>query len=137
MVQTMKFGIYVVQNKLEKFYLDAIKEYEKRLTRYGKTQLNMLKNREQFTAKLAGSSFTVLITQSEQPISSESFADKINTWGISGTSQITFIIGTDFPQPDERLTLSQMDMEPGLQATILFEQLYRAYRIIHNHPYHK
>jgi 23S rRNA (pseudouridine1915-N3)-methyltransferase len=137
MVQTMKFGIYVVQNKLEKFYLDAIKEYEKRLTRYGKTQLNMLKNREQFTTKLAGSSFTVLITQSEQPISSESFSDKINTWGISGTSQITFIIGTDFPQPDERLTLSQMDMEPGLQATILFEQLYRAYRIIHNHPYHK
>ncbi|WP_328592587.1 23S rRNA (pseudouridine(1915)-N(3))-methyltransferase RlmH [Paenibacillus cymbidii] len=41
------------------------------------------------------------------------------------------------PQADERLTLSQMDMEPGLQATILFEQLYRAYRIIHNHPYHK
>lgn len=23
------------------------------------------------------------------------------------------------------------------KATILFEQLYRAYRIIHNHPYHK
>lgn len=137
MVQTMKFDIYVIQNKLEKFYLDAIKEYEKRLTRYGKTRLHMLKNREKLNTQLAGNSFTVLVTSNEQPISSESFADKINTWGISGTSQVAFIIGVDFPQPDERLTLSQMDMEPGLQATILFEQLYRAYRIIHNHPYHK
>jgi len=137
MEQTMKFDIYVIQNKFEKFYHDAIKEYEKRLNRYGKTQLHLLKNREQLSAKLASSNFTVLVTPAEQPISSESFADKINSWGISGTSHVAFIIGTDFPQPDERLTLSQMDMEPGLQATILFEQLYRAYRIIHNHPYHK
>lgn len=107
------------------------------MTRYGKAQLHLLKNREQLTTWLAGSSFTVLVTQTEQPISSESFADKINTWGISGTSQVAFIIATDFPHLGERLTLSRMDMEPGLQATILFEQLYRAYRIVHNHPYHK
>lgn len=133
----MKFDIYVVQTKLEKFYLDAIKEYEKRLTRYGKTRLHLLKNSEQLSAKLASSSYTVLLTPTEQTISSELFADKINNWGVSGTSQVAFIIGTDSPQLDERLTLSQMEMEPGLQATILFEQLYRAYRIIHNHPYHK
>lgn len=133
----MKFDIYVVQTKLEKFYLDAIKEYEKRLTRYGKTRLHLLKNREQLSSKLTGNSLTVLLTPTEQTISSELFADKINNWGVSGTSQVAFIIGTDSPQPDERLTLSQMEMEPGLQATILFEQLYRAYRIIHNHPYHK
>lgn len=133
----MKFDIYVIQPKLEKFYLDAIKEYEKRLTRYGKTQLHLLKNREQLSIQLAGSNFTVLITPTKQTISSESFADKINSWGVSGTSQVAFIIGSDFPQADERLSLSQMDMEPGLQATLLYEQLYRAYRIIHNHPYHK
>ncbi|TBL75179.1 50S rRNA methyltransferase [Paenibacillus thalictri] len=117
-----KFDIYVIQTKLEKFYLDAIKEYEKRLTRYGKTQLLMLKNREQLSAKLADSSFTVLVTPTKPTISSESFADKINSWGVSGSSQVAFIIGSDLPQADERLSLSQMD---------------RAYRIIHNHPYHK
>lgn len=133
----MKFDIYVIQSKLEKFYLDAIEEYEKRLTRYGKTQLHLLKNREQLFAKLPDSNFTVLVTPTKQTISSESFADKINSWGVSGTSQVAFIIGSDFPQADERLSLSQMDMELGLQATLLYEQLYRAYRIIHNHPYHK
>lgn len=133
----MKFDIYVIQPKLEKFYLDAIKEYEKRLTRYGKTQLHLLKNREQLSTKLPGSSFTVLVTPTKQSISSESFADKINSWGVSGTSQVAFIIGSDFPEADEQLSLSQMDMEPGLQTTLLYEQLYRAYRIIHNHPYHK
>lgn len=133
----MKFDIYVIQTKLEKFYLDAIKEYEKRLTRYGKTQLHVLKNREQLFAKLTGGSLTVLVTPTKQTVSSKLFADKINSWGVSGTSQVAFIIGSEFPQADERFTLSQMDMEPGLQATLLYEQLYRAYRIIHNHPYHK
>lgn len=65
----MKFDIYVIQIKLEKFYLDAIKEYEKRLTRYGKTQLHMLKNCEQLFAKLTGNSLTVLVTANEQTIS--------------------------------------------------------------------
>lgn len=70
--------------------------------------------------------FDIYVVQNK-PISSESFAERINSWGISGTSQVAFVISSDFPQPDERLTLSPMDMEPGLQATILFEQLYRAY----------
>nr|WP_281177212.1 23S rRNA (pseudouridine(1915)-N(3))-methyltransferase RlmH [Peribacillus loiseleuriae] len=30
---------------------------------------------------------------------------------------------------DETLTLSQMEMDFGLKATILFEQVYRAYRM--------
>ncbi len=85
----MKFDIYVIQTKLEKFYLDAIKEYEKRLTRYGKTHLHLLKNREQLSTKLAGSSLTVLVTPNEQTISSESFADKINNWRVACTSQVT------------------------------------------------
>ena len=38
---------------------------------------------------------------------------------------------------DESIMISTMDMEIGLQATILFEQIYRAYRIINNQPYHK
>lgn len=90
----MKFDIYVIQPKLEKFYLDAIKEYDKRLARYGKTPLHLLKNRGQLSTKPTDSSFTVLVTPTKQTISSESFADKINSWGVSGNSQVAFIIGS-------------------------------------------
>ncbi|MGG1615921.1 23S rRNA (pseudouridine(1915)-N(3))-methyltransferase RlmH [Paenibacillus sp. NRS-1781] len=56
---------------------------------------------------------------------------------MSGTSKIAIIIGTELPKSMELMTLSNMDMVPGLQATIFFEQIYRAYRFINNHTYHK
>nr|WP_272948127.1 23S rRNA (pseudouridine(1915)-N(3))-methyltransferase RlmH [Paenibacillus sp. A3] len=46
-------------------------------------------------------------------------------------------MGSETAPYDERLTLNQMNMEAGLKITILIEQLYRALRIINNHPYHK
>ncbi|MEK4259394.1 MULTISPECIES: 23S rRNA (pseudouridine(1915)-N(3))-methyltransferase RlmH [unclassified Paenibacillus] len=56
---------------------------------------------------------------------------------MKGISDVSIIVGTSNLQYDETLTLSQMEMDFGLKTTILFEQVYRAYRIINNHPYHK
>ncbi|MCU6794273.1 23S rRNA (pseudouridine(1915)-N(3))-methyltransferase RlmH [Paenibacillus sp. WQ 127069] len=53
------------------------------------------------------------------------------------SSNGTAIVGSSNIRYDETLTLSQMEMDFGLKTTILFEQVYRAYRIINNHPYHK
>ncbi|MFW5437855.1 23S rRNA (pseudouridine(1915)-N(3))-methyltransferase RlmH [Paenibacillus apiarius] len=40
----MKISVYTVGDKLEKFYLEAIKEYEIRLSRYCGIQFYHLKN---------------------------------------------------------------------------------------------
>lgn len=39
----MKISVYAVGDKLEKFYLEVIKEYEKRLSRYCGIKLSHLK----------------------------------------------------------------------------------------------
>ncbi len=52
----MKIKVYAIGEKLEKFYLEAIKEYEKRLSRYCNIELIYLKKEDQLQKKLNPSS---------------------------------------------------------------------------------
>lgn len=133
----MNFKIYAVGDKLDKFYLEAIKEYTKRLSRYCKTSFIHLKSPEQLNKKLTDKSYIIFITPQGLHLSSEEFAQKINAWGVSGNSDVSIIIGCDNLDSDEQIAISSMNMDLGLTATVTFEQIYRAYRILNNQPYHK
>ncbi|MGN7384084.1 23S rRNA (pseudouridine(1915)-N(3))-methyltransferase RlmH [Paenibacillus sp. SAFN-117] len=133
----MKITIYTISERIEKFYLEAIREYEKRLGRYCTIKLIHIKKRDQLEKMLGESSYKIILTNTKRSVSSEELAAKINGLGVSGTSDVSIIIGSELVKYDEKLTLSQMGMDTGLETTILIEQLYRAFRIINNHPYHK
>ncbi len=133
----MNFKIYIIGDKIDKFYSEAIKEYDKRLSRYCKAQLLHVKNEEQLLKKLSDKSYKIAILTTGEQVSSEELASKINDFGISGNSYISIIIGAENVAYDETLAISPMEMDLGLTATIIFEQLYRAYRILNNQPYHK
>ena len=77
-------------------------------------------------------------------ISSEGFAQKLDSLGIQGRSHITFVIGGSLglaqevlKRADFLLSFSDMTFPHQLMRVILLEQVYRSYRIIHNEPYHK
>ncbi|MFR2838810.1 MAG: 23S rRNA (pseudouridine(1915)-N(3))-methyltransferase RlmH [Zhenhengia sp.] len=133
----MNFKIYTILDKPDKFYLQAIKEYTKRLNRYCKTSFIHLKSHEQLQKKLTNKSYRILITPKGNHLTSEELAHKINSWGVSGTSDISIIIGSTDLDSDEQIAISSMDMDLGLTTTVTFEQIYRAYRILNNQPYHK
>lgn len=133
----MKFKVIVIGDKIEKFYLEAIKEYAKRLERYCKIQLKHLKNESAIDKEISDRSHCILITTNGNSISSEELAYKINEWGVTGLSDISIVINAENVSSNEQLTLSPMEMDAGLKTTIVFEQIYRSYRIINNHPYHK
>ncbi|GIO03548.1 ribosomal RNA large subunit methyltransferase H [Brevibacillus halotolerans] len=133
----MKISVYAIGDKMERFYLEAIKEYEKRLSRYCNIKLIHLKKESDLQKKLNPSTFVIAITTSGKSISSEELAVKLDQNALSGVSDISIVVGANPTEYNETLTLSQMEMDSGLQTTVLFEQIYRAYRIINNHPYHK
>ena len=89
----MNIKIYICGEKIDKFLLEGIKEYEKRLSRYCKIHLQSFKNEEQLLKKLSDKSYKILITSMKETISSEKLAERINHLGVSGKSDITFIIG--------------------------------------------
>lgn len=133
----MNFKIYIVRKKINGFYQEAIKEYEKRLSRYCKINYSYVKNEEQLEKKLSNKTYIINISPSGKKMSSEELSQKINHWAISGISDITIIILSAKIPSQEHLSISSMEIDPGLMATIIFEQIYRGYRILNNQAYHK
>ena len=81
-------------------------------------------------------------------IGGHSFASEKLASKLEGLQQITshvcFLIGGPeglipalIARSDERWSLSQLTLPHPLVRIVLLETLYRAWSIIHNHPYHK
>lgn len=159
----MKITIIAVGKIKEKFYRDALLEYEKRLSKYCK--LNVLEVTDEKTPDQASDNVNrqILIKEGERirnliprdslviPLAIEGkkydsvgFADRIRKTTVSGISHITFIIGGSLGIEEEikkenpqMISFSDMTFPHQLMRVILLEQIYRAFRIINGEPYHK
>lgn len=159
----MKITIICVGKIKEKYLSDAIKEYSKRLSKYCKLEIievpdekteenasdNLLKQikdkeGEQILRHIKDYSYVITLEILGNIITSEDLADKISKTCLSGISHITFIIGGSLglsenvsAKADYKLSFSKMTFPHQLMRVILLEQIYRAYKINTNEPYHK
>lgn len=159
----MKITVIAVGKVKEKFYRDAIGEFEKRLSKYcrleiievadEKTPENASKAEElkikakegdRILSAVKEDMYAVALAIEGRQLSSVELADKINKLGISGNSSIAFIIGGSLgldervmDRADYKLSFSPMTFPHQLMRVILLEQIYRSYRIISGEPYHK
>lgn len=159
----MKITIVSVGKIKEKYLKDAIAEYTKRLSKYCKLEIVELADEktphhasetveEQIRAKegerilkyLRDDSYIITLEINGKQLSSEQFADKIETLGVQGTGHIIFVIGGSIglgkevlKKSDFALSFSKMTFPHQLMRVILLEQIYRSYRIISGQPYHK
>lgn len=131
----MNFKIYIPEKIKNKHQQAAVKEYEKRLSRYCKIKTIIYKDETELE-KLPSKTYKIRITPQGDTITSEALADKINHLGVTGKSDVTFIIH-DSIDSNEILALSKMDLSVGMTTTVLYEQIYRGFRINNNEPYHK
>ena len=159
----MKITIISVGKIKEKFFCDAIKEYSKRLSKYCKlnivevkdektkenasqTEEDIVKETEgkRILDKISDSSKVIALAIEGKELDSVELAKQIEEFRISGTSDITFVIGgslglhkTVLDRADMKLSFSKMTFPHQLMRVILLEQIYRSFRIINNEPYHK
>lgn len=159
----MKISIISVGRIKEKYFVDAIKEYNKRLSRYCKLEIvevadektpdkasdaeeRQIKEKEaaRIIKALKSDSYTIALAIEGKQLDSSDLSEKVERLGINGVSHITFIIGGSLGldsqilnQADELLSFSKMTFPHQLMRVILLEQIYRSYRIMNNEPYHK
>ena len=159
----MRITILCVGKIKEKFYRDAIAEYEKRLSRYCKfeiievadektpdhasdTEETMIKNKEadRMEKYLRDSSYVIALAIDGKQLDSIQLSMKLESLGTSGTSHIIFVIGGSLGlsdrilnRADYKLSFSKMTFPHQLMRVILSEQIYRSYRIMNHEPYHK
>ena len=94
-------------------------------------------------AQVPQNSFLIVLDVAGETLTSEKFAEKISALNLRGISEITFIIGGAFGLSDSvrqaanfRLSLSAMTFTHQMARLILVEQIYRAFKINRNEPYH-
>ncbi len=159
----MKITIIAVGRIKEKFYRDAVAEYEKRLGRYCRLEIVqaedeptpdragaaqaeavMAKEAERILRHIREDTFVIVLDIGGKAYDSEAFAEQIEKLGVQGVSHIQFVIGGSLglheevrKKADLTVSFSKMTFPHQLMRVILLEQIYRAYRIIHGEPYHK
>jgi 23S rRNA (pseudouridine1915-N3)-methyltransferase len=147
----------------EKYLKQGIDEYLKRLTAYAKVEvielpdekapeqlsdieMEQVKNKEgeRLLAKISPDTYVIALAIEGKQRSSEELAEMIDKLATYGKSKIAFVIGGSLGlskdvlnRADEKLSFSKMTFPHQLMRLILLEQVYRAYRINRNEPYHK
>ena len=124
----MKIRILTIGKLKEKYLVNGINEYVKRLNAYCKVEM---------------------VEVPDEPIpdnasDSVAFSKHIEECMIRGKSTITFVIGGSLglgksllQRANYRLCFSKMTFPHQLMKLILVEQVYRAYKIMRRETYHK
>lgn len=159
----MKITICCVGKIKEKFYSQAIAEYSKRLSKYCKLEIKeaadektpdsasdtvnrMIKEKEgdRLLSFIKDDSYVIALAIDGKMLDSVELSEKIDNLMLSGKSDIVFVIGGSLgldkrvlDRADYKLSFSKMTFPHQLMRVILLEQIYRAYRIMKNEPYHK
>ena len=89
------------------------------------------------------SDFLVLLDENGRQLSSEGFSEYIQKRLNSGMKQLIFVIGGPYGFSEEvyerangKLSLSKMTFSHQMVRLFFTEQLYRAFTILKNEPYH-
>ena len=159
----MNISIITVGKLKEKYLKQGIEEYTKRLSAYAKVDIveladekapenlsetDMLivkqKEGERILAKISPDTHVIALAIEGSMKTSEQLAANLDRLATYGKSKVAFIIGGSLglsqdvmKRADETLSFSKMTFPHQLMRLILVEQIYRAFRINRNEPYHK
>ena len=159
----MKITLIVLAGLKEKYWIDAAKEYEKRLSRYCKletVEINPVRlpdNPSKSTIDAALESEAAMIekkipTGAEvfalciegKEMSSPDFSRCISDIANTGSGSAVFIIGSSYglaqrikERAKYRFSMSKMTFPHKLARVMLLELIYRAFQIATGGEYHK
>ncbi|MCH1626753.1 23S rRNA (pseudouridine(1915)-N(3))-methyltransferase RlmH [Fredinandcohnia quinoae] len=159
----MNITIITVGKLKEKYLIQGINEYLKRLTAYAKVEIIELpdekapenlsesemeqikqKEGERILGKISDDTHVIALAIEGKMKSSEQLAADLDKLATYGKSKIAFIIGGSLglsnevmKRANDTLSFSKMTFPHQLMRLVLVEQVYRAYRINRGEPYHK
>ena len=138
----------------EKYFVSAIEEYSKRISRYTNLEIievsdealegtALKKEGERILSKIKDSDYVITLEIEGNFLSSLEFARKIDN-NFNCNKNLTFVIGGSYGldeavkrRSDYRLSFSKFTFPHQLFRVLLFEQIYRAFKINRNENYHK
>jgi len=155
----MKITLLCIGKNKDSCWLDVMENYSKRINQYvnfsieyipdvktgKKSNPELVKNEEakKLLLKIKKDDVVILLDEKGKAFSSKTFAEIIENQQNMGIRNLVFIIGGAFGFSEKiyltfnnKVRLSDMTFSHQMIRLFFCEQLYRAYTIINNHPYH-
>lgn len=154
----MSIRLLTIQSSKNSWLDNACQEFSEKIGYFHKFEVLQLKSakkgREDAAAKkkeeselllknLKEDDYVVLFDERGSALNSKQFSDMIQKLQVSGTKRINFIIGGAFgvdetvkKRAQKTVKLSDFVLNHHVALTVTLEQIYRAFAIIHNKPYH-
>lgn len=159
----MNITVICIGKLKEKYWTAAIDEYRKRLKSYCSLEIIELKESrlpdkagpaeelavkeaegEEILKRIKDNQYVITLEVKGKMLSSEKLAEKVESLGIDGHSNVVFVIGGSLglsaavsKRANFKLSFSEMTFPHQMMRVILLEQVYRAFKIIRNEAYHK
>ena len=133
-----------------------IEDYAERLSHFVRCEVTELKEpgrtdktgidkeTKRISDALRPASLTVLLDPEGAQWTSQELAAQVRSWESSGVKEVAFVIGGPnglapelMTRADKRWSLSRLTLTHEMARVLLFEQLYRAFTIVHGLPYQK
>ena len=158
----MKIRIVAAGRLKEKYLREGVAEYEKRLAPFASVEL--LETREEYMPEnpseaqrqqalakegerllrlVPEKSFLIVLDVKGKLLSSEALAKELAGLALQGRSDLTFLIGGAFglspavrERADLRISFSPMTFAHQMVRLLLYEQIYRAFKINRGEKYH-
>lgn len=156
---SMKITLIAMGKTEDKYLIEGIEKYLNRLKHYISFQITMIpdiknvknmsrdqqKNKEgESILKLVNNTDTlILLDEGGKSFSSAGFSEQINKYMIGSIQHLVFVIGGPYGFAEEvykransKISLSPMTFSHQMVRLFFLEQLYRAFTILRNEPYH-
>ena len=155
----MKLNLYAVGQKMPQWVTDGYHEYARRMPREcqlnlqeiapakrGKTGSSvqwMQEEGKRILTSLPDNNHVVALEVGGRNWSTEQLAEQLKNWQASGRDVSLLVGGPDGLPPecrqraDQLWSLSSLTLPHPLVRIIVAEQLYRAWTVLQNHPYHR
>jgi 23S rRNA (pseudouridine1915-N3)-methyltransferase len=154
----MKFTVVTIGHRLPDWANEACEDYLKRFPPDWKVEVKALKaepregkpvavimqaEAARMEAALERGVRRVILDERGTRLTSVQLAERTEAWQRDGRDVVFVIGGADGIDPafkataDEAIRLSDMTLPHALARVFLLEQVYRAWSLLHNHPYHR
>ena len=158
----MNVTIIAVGNIKEKYLIDGINEFIKRIKKYSNIKIieineskisdlsdksiekSLSEEGSKIISKIGDKDYIITLEIEGKQLTSEDFAYRLEDLKIQGNNDFVFIIGSSHGLSDDvkkisnlKLSFSKMTFPHQLMRLVLLEQIYRCFRISNNEPYHK
>lgn len=159
----MNIKIVCVGKLKEKYFKDAIAEYQKRLSRFAKIEIvqvpdekapeKLSEAQQEQVKELEGNRILSKIKEREyvyvtaikgKERTSEDFAKELSDLALYGHPDVTFVIGGSLgtsqavnKRADDLISFGKLTLPHQLMRVVLIEQIYRGFMINNGSPYHK